>query len=227
MEEEAEQVQQRPRRGEFISLREFLIFMLWVRPYTDHAGNTHGTSFVTAPHFALSMGKLAQQFVNVAGAQVRARQAEAQARHQEEETRIRTALSAEQREYLLSQIRRQFPEAQLGRYIQNPKTIPGSRRYYQEKYTNLLAMKAELGRNPDWFLTVTMHLNHSQVLAQIPQGADPLDHPDVVVRVWDEIWAKVIADVVDKGKLGKCAASARRSRCPSRPYAHLGGGLSR
>jgi hypothetical protein len=73
---------------------------------------------------------------------------------------------------ILNQIRRQFPDAELGRYIMNPKSQPGSRRYYQEQYTNLLALKAELGRNPDWFLTVTMNLNHSQVLAQIPQGAE-------------------------------------------------------
>jgi hypothetical protein len=223
LEEEAEQVQRRARRGEFISLREFLIFMLWVRPYHDHVGNPHGESFSTTPHFAFSTGKIAQQFVNVAGAQVKTRQAEAHARHQEEEIRVRTAMSAEHQAYLTQQIRRQFPDAELGRYIYNPKSIPGSRRYYQEKYTNLLSLKAELGRNPDWFLTVTMNLNHPQVLAQLPRGADPLDHPDVVTRVWREIWAKVISDVVDKGRLGKCVASAivREHQGRGAPHAHM------
>ena len=41
LEAEAEQVGRRPRRGEFISLREFMLFMLWVRPYKDSAGTMH------------------------------------------------------------------------------------------------------------------------------------------------------------------------------------------
>jgi len=155
-----------------------------------------------------SLGKLAQQAINVTGVQIKARQADGIMRHQELESRVRTALSADQADYLRNQIHRQYPEAELGRYVYHPSTVPGSRRYYQKQYTNLLALKSDLGRNPDWFLTVTEDLNNPTILASIPPGADPLDHPDVVARVWDELWAKIADDVVKKGRLGKCLAAA-------------------
>jgi hypothetical protein len=68
-----------------------------------------------------------------------------------------------------------------------------------------------------------MNLNHPKVIAMIPPGADPLDHPDVVTRVWDEIWAKIIEDVVKKGRLGKCQAAAivREHQGRGAPHAHM------
>ena len=215
--------QNRPARGTFISSREFFLFAMWRRPYKDSHGNTHGSSFVDTPHFVFDTGRLAQQLIMVAGAQIKARQNEGLIRHQEEEARIRTSLSADQAEYLRNQVQRQYPEAELGRYIYHPAAIPGSRRYYQEKYTDLLALKGEMGRNPEWFLTVTMNLKHPKVLAQLPDGADPLDHPDVVTRVWEEIWAKIVDDVVDKGRLGKCQAAAvvREHQGRGAPHLHM------
>ena len=108
------------------------------------------------------------------GVQVKVRQAEAIMRHQEKEARLRTALTEDQAEYLRNQVQRQFPEAELGRYVYHPASVPGSRRYYQQKYTNLLALTAELGRNPDWFLTVTLDLNHA---GRLPILRDQLTVP--------------------------------------------------
>jgi hypothetical protein len=213
----------RPVRGVFISMREFIIYLLWRRPFTDNVGNDHGTSFLQSKHFILDLGKLTQTVTTILGLQVKARQAEGHIRHQEQEMRNRTALSTEYVQFLERAIDRQHPGAKLGRFLYVPKEIPGSRRYYQTKYTDLLSLKTEMGRNPDFFLTVTMDIHHPRVKEMIPPGVDPLDRPDVLCRVWEEIWHKIIDDVAKKGRLGKCLASAivREHQGRGPPHAHM------
>jgi hypothetical protein len=73
----------RAKRGEWISAREFLLYPLWRRPYVNERGEIIGNSFLESQNCFLDMGALTQQFINVAGAQVKAWQAEGYKRHQE------------------------------------------------------------------------------------------------------------------------------------------------
>src|SRR5438045_1243803 len=110
-----------------------------------------GLLFLTTPHFVFNMGRLAQQFVNVAGALIKSQSVDKLAEHQELAMRNHAALSADHIEWLRNQIYREYPDAELGRYVYHPANIPGSRRYYQKQYTNLHALKAEMGHNPEFF----------------------------------------------------------------------------
>jgi len=70
-----------------------------------------------------------------------------------------------------------------------------------------MALENEMGI-PDWFVTCTMDINHPTVMASLRPAEDPYDRPDVVMRVWEEIFAELKKDLFKRGVLGECRAWA-------------------
>jgi len=196
-------------------MQEFLRYILFRRP-TDPVNDT---SFVNSQHFVHDIGRAGLNFIMIANHQVKAREAEGHRRHQEE-INLRSLLSTDYLRLIESGMP---PDVHLGRFHYKPATIPGGRRYYQQKYTDLLAIKEEMGRNPEFFLTVTMDIGHWKLLEQLRPGEQPVDRPDVVIRVWEEIYYKIIDDITKKNRFGKCEAFAIVLEHQGRgaPHAHM------
>jgi hypothetical protein len=195
------------RRGEFISMNEFILYNIARRG---------GLTFTTCPHFLWDAGEVAQTFTCIARNQVEHRQYEWHKKHQDD-IGLRSMLSEEYVRFL----QRNMPEdTRLGKYIYMPKNVPGGRRHMQESYTKLTALENEMGI-PDWFVTATMNL--SKVEKFLREGETPYERPDVVMRVWEEYTAELKKDLFKKGVLGECRAWAMVLEHQGRgaPHVHI------
>ncbi|KAL3118683.1 hypothetical protein niasHT_006511 [Heterodera trifolii] len=111
------------------------------------------------------------------------------------------------REYIAAMekgVRRQGPNAKLGRVFLMPQTFAGSRQYYQGKYADLMTMVRHLGA-PTWFVTFTGNPKWPEIDEALRVRQNYAHRPDIVCRIFMDKAAEFIRDVTERGVLGKVA----------------------
>ena len=93
----------------------------------------------------------------------------------------------------------------LGRRCILPASFPGSPRYFHRHYHDALAVVRNVGR-PHLFITFTCNPRWQGITAELREGQDPCDRPDIVSRVFALKLAELLFDLTHSHVLGVCVA---------------------
>lgn len=70
-----------------------------------------------------------------------------------------------------------------GKCVILPSSFVGSSRYMNQLFQDSMAVVREFGK-PDIFMTVTCNPHWPEIIAELFEGQQPEDRPDIVVRVF-------------------------------------------
>lgn len=110
--------------------------------------------------------------------------------------------------------------AMLGTPVIMPASFVGSAQWYRALYHDAMALPAHFGR-PDVFLTMTCNPKWSEITGNLPAGADPADHPDLVGRVFYTKFMALLSDVTQHNIFGEVLAYCWRVEWQFRGWPHV------
>jgi hypothetical protein len=110
--------------------------------------------------------------------------------------------------------------AMLGTPVFMPASFVGSAQWYRALYHDAMALPAHFGR-PDLFLTMTCNPKWPEITDNLPAGGDPLDHPDLVARVFFSKWMALLSDVTRSHIFGEVLAFCWRIEWQFRGWPHV------
>ena len=110
--------------------------------------------------------------------------------------------------------------AMLGTPVLMPASFVGSAQWYRALYHDAMALPAHFGR-PDIFLTMTCNPKWPEIVDNVPAGADPIDHPDIVARVFFLKWMALLRDVTHYHIFGEVLAFCWRIEWQFRGWPHV------
>lgn len=123
--------QQRPKKREFVSGREYDRYML------QHRG-----SDINDPHWLWSKGRLAETYMCDINARRERLEMDERRKNQQD---LRLVLATDLLERFEQQLRGEHPDAKLGHVYFADPNLKGTRRYYQKKYANAMTIFNEVG----------------------------------------------------------------------------------
>ena len=101
-----------------------------------------------------------------------------------------------------------------------PASFVGSAPWYRALYHDALALPAHFSR-PDLFLTMTCSPRWPEILAVLPGGADPVEHADIVARVFYLKWMALLRDITVGRIFGEVLAFCWRIEWQFRGWPHV------
>ena len=101
-----------------------------------------------------------------------------------------------------------------------PSSFVGSAPWYRALYHDAMALPAHFGR-PDIFLTMTCNPRWAEIQDNLPAGADPLDHSDLVARVFYAKWMALLHDITHEHIFGEVLAFCWRIEWQFRGWPHV------
>jgi len=104
--------------------------------------------------------------------------------------------------------------------VMMPTSFVGSASWYRALYHDAMALPANFGR-PDIFLTMTCSPRWPEIQDNLPAGADPLDHPDLVARVFHAKWLALLRDITHEQIFGEVLAFCWRVEWQFRGWPHV------
>jgi hypothetical protein len=110
--------------------------------------------------------------------------------------------------------------AMLGTPVIMPASFVGSAQWYRALYHDAMALPAYFGR-PDVFLTMTCNPKWPEITDNVPDGDDPLNHPDLVARVFFSKWMALLNDVTRGHIFGVVLAFCWRIEWQFRGWPHV------
>jgi Helitron helicase-like domain at N-terminus len=117
-------------------------------------------------------------------------------------------------------VERNGPLVSEGVPIIMPASFVGSPKWYRRLYHDAMALPINLG-HPDIFLTMTCNPQWSEIQDHLPPGADPLDHPDLVARVFYAKWKALLRDIVEDAIFGEVLGFCWRVEWQFRGWPHV------
>jgi hypothetical protein len=117
-------------------------------------------------------------------------------------------------------IQRNGPLVSEGTPVIMPSTFVGSPQWYRCLYHDAMALPTNLG-HPDIFLTMTCNPQWSEIQENLPPGGDPLDHPDLVARVFYAKWKALLHDIFDAAIFGEVLGFCWRVEWQFRGWPHV------
>ena len=108
----------------------------------------------------------------------------------------------------------------VGTPVYMPASFVGSAQWYRCLYHDAMALPANFGR-PDLFITMTCSQQWPEIQENLPPGADPFDHADIVARVFYAKWMAMLRDIVDKQIFGAVLAFCWRIEWQFRGWPHV------
>jgi hypothetical protein len=101
-----------------------------------------------------------------------------------------------------------------------PVSFVGSASWYRALYHDAMALPAHFSR-PDIFLTMTCNPRWREIQDNLPAGADPLHHSDLVARVFYSKWMALLHDINEERIFGEVAAFCWRIEWQFRGWPHV------
>lgn len=112
--------------------------------------------------------------------------------------------------------------APIGRRIILPSTFGGGPRHMSKLYHDAMALVREFG-SPSLFITMTTNPEWPEIQEGLKYGETAVDRPDLVARVFYLKLIRLLREVYDLGRLGKCISylGVVEFQKPGLPHAHM------
>ena len=101
-----------------------------------------------------------------------------------------------------------------------PASFVGSSSWYRALYHDAMALPAHFSR-PDMFITMTCNPRWREIQDNLPAGADPLEHSDIVARVFYAKWMSLLRDITQYAVFGEVLAFCWRIEWQFRGWPHV------